>query len=117
MLCAPSPGVTWAHVIELVGRAGAVMLGINCALASALDLAGFGTLPWLLLAYRASIFFSSLYSVFIIYLLYCPYIPILNILSIIFISHLPALNGSLLAPVNLGAKKTSRFGWIQSTVS
>jgi hypothetical protein len=56
LLCAPSPGVTWAHVIELVGRAGAVILGIDCALASALDLAGLGTLPWLFLAYRASIF-------------------------------------------------------------
>jgi hypothetical protein len=33
-----------------------VMLGIDCALASALDLAGLGTLPWLLLAYHASVF-------------------------------------------------------------
>jgi hypothetical protein len=33
-----------------------VMLGIDCALASALDLAGLGTPPWLLLAYCASVF-------------------------------------------------------------
>jgi hypothetical protein len=56
VLCAPSPRVTWAHVIELVRRAGAVMLGIDCALASASDLAGLGTPLWLLLAYRASVF-------------------------------------------------------------
>jgi hypothetical protein len=32
MLCAPSPGVTWAHVIELVGRAGALWLSLCLAL-------------------------------------------------------------------------------------
>jgi hypothetical protein len=32
MLCAPSPGVTWAHVIELVGRAGASWLSLCLAL-------------------------------------------------------------------------------------
>jgi hypothetical protein len=46
---------------DKAGRAGRcliafVMLSIICALASALDLAGLGTLPWLLLAYRASVF-------------------------------------------------------------
>jgi hypothetical protein len=46
---------------DRAGRAGRcfmafVMLGIDYALASALDLAGLGTLPWLLLAYRVSVF-------------------------------------------------------------
>jgi uncharacterized membrane protein (DUF485 family) len=45
MLCALSPGVTWAHVIELVRCAMAfVMLGIDYALASASDLAGLNIL-------------------------------------------------------------------------
>jgi hypothetical protein len=46
---------------DRAGRAGRsamafVMLGIDCALASASDLAGLGTPPWLFPAYHASVF-------------------------------------------------------------
>jgi hypothetical protein len=45
---------------DRAGRAGALQLSLYLALivplASALDLAGFGTPPWLPLAYRVSVF-------------------------------------------------------------